>query len=90
MGEDEPLAYLRVLSGPPTGASRIGRVVTAPPAEARDSRRHSCTRHSRRRGAGRARRADLPHGVVRRLGFKVAGDEYLDDGILHTPMRLER
>ena len=24
------------------------------------------------------------------LGFTVAGDEYLDDGIPHTPMRLDR
>ncbi len=26
----------------------------------------------------------------RALGFQVVGDEFLDDGIPHTPMRLER
>ena len=29
VGGDEPVAYLRVLNGPPVGTSRIGRVVTA-------------------------------------------------------------
>jgi ElaA protein len=85
------VAYLRVLSGPPDGASRIGRVVTSPSA----------------RGQGLAAQlvhkalAETMGPVVldaqsylvdwyRGLGFTVIGDEYLEDGIPHTPMRLDR
>jgi ElaA protein len=88
---DGVVAYLRVLSGPPAGTWRIGRVATA----------------ERARGEGHAsvlvRRAlAVTQGPVvlaaqsylvdwyARLGFQVDGAEFLDDGIPHTPMRLTR
>jgi ElaA protein len=90
--EDEagaPMAYLRVLDD--VGAARIGRVVTAP------SRRGE-------RLADRLLEAALAttSGPVvldaqtyladwyARYGFAVDGAEFLDDGIPHLPMRLER
>ena len=89
---DEPVvAYLRVLNGPPAGASRIGRVVTAP-SGARPG--------ARRRADAQGLAATMGPVVLdaqsylvdwyRALGFQVVGDEFLDDGIPHTPMRLER
>jgi ElaA protein len=88
---DALVAYLRVLSGPPAGTWRIGRVVTA----------------AHVRGGGLAsdlvRRAlALTQGPVvlnaqsylvdwyAGLGFEVDGGEFLDDGVPHTPMRLTR
>ena len=89
--DGEVVAYLRVLNGPPDGASRIGRVVTA------DSARHQGL------AAGLVHKAlaetmgpvvlDAQSYLVewyRGLGFEVVGEEYLDDGIAHTPMKLER
>ena len=89
--DGEVAAYLRVLNGPPAGASRIGRVVTAPSAR------------SQGLGAALVHKAlaetmgpvvlDAQSYLVdwyRALGFRVIGDEYLDDGIPHTPMKLER
>lgn len=82
------LATLRVLREP-DGATRIGRVATAA--------------HARRRGlARRLLRAALdgaPRPVVvdaqahlalwyADLGFTRAGEDFVEDGILHTPMRL--
>ena len=72
-------------------ARRVGRIVTTPPA--------------RRRGLGATLvehvLANHPGPWVldgqsqlvdwyRRFGFEVSGDEYLDDGIPHVPMRRER
>lgn len=83
------LACLRVLAEP-DGATRVGRVATAPDA----------------RGRGLAARllravlANLPRPVVIQaqahladwyatFGFTRAGDDLVEDGILHTPMRLD-
>ncbi len=81
-----PLAYVRLLDEP-DGAVRLGRVVTRPDA----------------RGDGLARRlvegvladhADVTADVqahladwYEALGFEVTGPEFLEDGILHVPMR---
>jgi ElaA protein len=84
-----PVAYVRLLFEP--GATRIGRVATAPA----------------HRGSGLAARlveAALARSVgpvvldaqsrlcewYRRYGFVATGPEYLDDGIPHVPMRLDR
>lgn len=88
---DVLVAYLRILSGPPAGTWRIGRVVTA----------------AHVRGEGHAsdlvqRALALTQGPVvlnaqsylvdwyAGLGFGVDGAEFLDDGVAHTPMRLTR
>ena len=91
VGGDEPVAYLRVLNGPPAGTSRIGRVVTA------ESARHQGLAAALMHKALAATMGpvvlDAQSYLVawyEGLGFRVAGDEYLDDGIPHTPMRLER
>ena len=81
-------AYVRVLSEP-TGGHRIGRVVTTP------ARRGD-------RLAGRLIDDALTFAeppvvldaqsqlveVYARHGFEPAGDEFVEDGISHTPMRL--
>lgn len=83
------LACLRVLAEP-GGATRVGRVATAPDARGRGL-------------AARLLRAvleDLPRPVVidaqahladwyATFGFTRAGDDVVEDGILHTPMRLD-
>lgn len=81
-------AYVRVLSEP-AGGHRIGRVVTDPA-------------HRGRRLAGRLidhaltfasrpvvldAQSHLVH-VYARHGFEPAGEEFVEDGIAHTPMRL--
>jgi ElaA protein len=89
---DAVVAYLRILAGrPPAGESRIGRVVTAP-----RSRGHGHASALVRRALA------LTQGPVvlaaqtylvdwyREFGFRVDGDEFLDDGVPHTPMRLTR
>ena len=88
-GEDGEIAsYLRLLPEP-GGGHRIGRVVTA-------------ARHRGHGAAGQlldAALSDLDRPVVldaqshlvalyQRHGFAVDGEEFLDDGIPHTPMRL--
>jgi ElaA protein len=84
----EPLAYLRLLVEP-DGTMRIGRVVTA--AKARGEG------HSKRLMAA-ALEVDPAAPTVldaqshlvgwySRFGFQPAGQEYLEDGIPHIPMR---
>ncbi|MGC4771468.1 GNAT family N-acetyltransferase [Micromonospora sp. DT44] len=83
-----PMAYLRILADP-DDVARIGRVVVAPAARGGGH-------------AGRLMAAALDlvgdrpcvleaqsHLVpfYARHGFTVSGPEYVEDGILHTPMR---
>jgi len=85
------VAYLRVLNGPPDGASRIGRVVTAP--SARSQGLAAALVHKALAATMGPVVLDAQSYLVewyRGLGFQVIGDEYLDDGIPHVPMRLER
>jgi ElaA protein len=90
-GEGGPVAYLRILAEP-DGSVRFGRVVTAP-----------ARRGEGLAGAliDQALALTDPATVVlsaqshltawyQERGFAVAGAEYLDDGIRHTPMRRER
>lgn len=85
---DEPLAYLRIL-GHADGTARIGRVAVA--------------RHARGGGlagqlmdAALSRLGERPCALdaqsylvafYARYGFEPTGPEYLDDGIVHVPMR---
>ena len=72
-------------------ARRIGRIVTAPPARRRGLGRrlveHALAHHP---GPwvldGQSQLVDW----YRTFGFEVSGDEYLEDGIAHVPMRRER
>jgi ElaA protein len=89
--DGEVAAYLRVLNGPPEGVSRIGRVVTAP--SARSQGLAAALMHGALAATMGPVVLDAQSHLVdwyRALGFRVIGDEYLDDGIPHTPMRLER
>ena len=91
VGGDEPVAYLRVLNGPPVGTSRIGRVVTA--VGARHQGLAAALMHKALAATMGPVVLDAQSYLVawyEGLGFTVAGDEYLDDGIPHTPMRLDR
>ena len=83
-------AYARSLAEP-DGSRRIGRVVTAPAARGRGL-------------AGRLIGQILDEldgtlvldaqshlaGWYERFGFAIDGDEFVEDGIPHVPMRLER
>lgn len=82
-----PVAYLRTLREP-DGATRIGRVVTRAD--------HRSAGLARRLVAAVLADADRPvvadaqsHlvGWYEALGFEVRGEEYVEDGIRHTPLR---
>ncbi len=91
IGGVEPVAYLRVLNGPPTGTSRIGRVVTSP--SARGEGLAKALMHKALASTMGPVVLDAQTYLVEwyeQLGFKVDGNEYLDDGIPHTPMRFDR
>ncbi|HMK12885.1 MAG TPA: GNAT family N-acetyltransferase [Acidimicrobiales bacterium] len=85
------VAYLRVISGPPAGARRIGRVVTAP-----GSRGEGLARDLMHKALAETMGSvvlDAQSHLVewyQQLGFRVAGTEFVEDGIPHVPMRLER
>jgi ElaA protein len=85
------VAYLRILADP-DGVARIGRVVVAP-------RFRNGGYASRLMTEALTVVGDRPcvleaqsHlvGFYARHGFTVAGPEYVEDGIPHTPMRRER
>ena len=86
--DDDVIAAARVLDD--GDARRIGRIVTAE-AHRRRGLATQLVQHflDRYRGPwvldGQAHLA----GWYRRFGFEVSGPEYLDDGILHVPMRRE-
>jgi ElaA protein len=82
-----PLAYLRVLDD--VDALRIGRVVTAP--QARGSGLAAVlVRRAVADAGGRPVVLEAQTYLVNwyeRLGFTRCGDDYIEDGISHTPMR---
>jgi ElaA protein len=84
--DGRPLAYLRVLDEG-DGSIRVGRVVTAPEARsgglARQLVEGVLADHADVRADAQAHLT----GWYEALGFEVVGDEYLEDGILHVPMR---
>jgi ElaA protein len=91
-GDDgAPAAYLRVLAEP-DGAVRIGRVVTAPDRRG-EGLAAALVVDALARTAPAVAVLDAQSHLTEwyeRFGFEVAGAEYLDDGIPHTPMRLLR
>ena len=82
------LAAARVLDD--GGARRIGRIVTAD-AHRRRGLGGRLVEHYLARYPGPWVLDGQAHlaGWYRRFGFEVSGPEYLDDGILHVPMRRE-
>ncbi len=80
-------AYLRVI-GDSDGTARIGRVVTAPDARGAGL----AARLVSMVAAGIAGELVLDAQTYltawyQRLGFEIAGDEFVEDGIAHVPMR---
>ena len=87
-GDDgAPLAYLRLLRDP-DGAARIGRVVTAAHARGRGLAARLMTAALREIGdrPSRLEAQTQVAGFYERYGYRVTGDEYLEDGIPHVPM----
>jgi ElaA protein len=80
--------YARTLSEP-AGSTRIGRVVTAPSSRGRGLARSLIGALVERDGAGVIVLEAQSHLAdwYARFGFDVIGDEYLEDGIAHVPMR---
>ncbi len=85
-GDGRPLAYVRVLDDG-DGIVQLGRVVTAPYALGTGLARELVE-------GVLAEHPDVTAGVQSRLrawyedvGFELVGDEYVEDGIPHLPMR---
>jgi ElaA protein len=86
-----PVAYLRILAEA-DGVVRFGRVVTAPNRRG-EGLAARLVRHALALTAPAPAVLDAQSHLTawyQELGFDVAGAEYLDDGIPHTPMRLAR
>ncbi|SCL31281.1 ElaA protein [Micromonospora nigra] len=83
-----PLAYLRILTEP-GGVARIGRVVVAPTARGGGHAGRLMSAALDEAGGRPCVLEAQSHlvGFYARYGFVVSGDEYLEDGIPHTPMR---
>ena len=82
-----PVAYLRVLQDPDT--LRIGRVLTAASHRGRGLA-EQLVRAALDVVGDRPCRLDAQSYLVgwyTRLGFEACGDEFLEDGIPHVPMR---
>ena len=86
-GEDgAPLAYLRLIRG--EEPQRIGRVVTAPAARGRGlAARLLSEVLGRNPGTVVLDAQSHLRGMYERLGFVVVGEEFVEDGIPHLPMR---
>lgn len=86
--DGEVLATLRVLAEPDDRA-RIGRVATASAARGQGLA-DALMRHALRITDGRAVELHAQTYLVpwyERFGFVRAGEDFMDDGILHTPMQ---
>lgn len=82
-------AYLRVLSEP-DGSHRVGRVVTHPSARGAGLASTLVEAVLARLGEDAVVTLEAQSHLVgwyARLGFEVAGEDYVEDGIPHTPMR---
>ncbi len=88
-GPQDVLAYLRVLADP--GARRVGRVVTAPAARGRGLAGELVAAVVRDHGDDVLVLDAQSHLAAwyARYGFARAGEDFLEDGIPHTPMRRE-
>jgi ElaA protein len=84
-----PGAYLRILQEP-DGAARIGRVCTATPLRGQGLAARLVGEALQRLGGRPCVLAAQAHltGFYGRLGFGVTGPEFIEDGIVHVPMRL--
>jgi ElaA protein len=84
----KPLAYLRLLAEP-DGSMRIGRVVTAPEARGAGLAKRLVAAALEVDPSAPTVLDAQSHlvGFYRKLGFHPAGDEYVEDGIPHVPMR---
>ena len=89
--DDAPVAYLRVLAEA-DGSARIGRVVTTPTRRGEGLAAALVTDALARTTPATAVLDAQSHLTAwyEGFGFEIAGAEYLDDGIPHTPMRLVR
>ncbi|WP_018830460.1 GNAT family N-acetyltransferase [Salinispora tropica] len=83
-----PVAYLRILADP-DGRRRIGRVVVAKKARGEGYAGRLMTAALAELGGSPCTLEAQSQlvGFYTRHGFSVDGPEYLEDGILHTPMR---
>jgi ElaA protein len=81
-------AYLRVLTEP-DGVRRVGRVVTAPAARGRGLAALLVSDVLDRHGGAPVVLDAQAHvaGWYARFGFTPTGEEFLEDGIPHVPMR---
>jgi len=84
--DGRPLAYLRLLDED-GGAVRVGRVVTAPDARGRGLARELVAGVLADHADVRADAQSHLRDWYEALGFEVVGDEYVEDGIPHLPMR---
>lgn len=80
-------AYLRTLTQP-DGTLRIGRVATAPSARRRGLAA-ALVEHVSATTSGPITLDAQSHLAewYRRLGYEICGDEFVEDGIPHVPMR---
>ena len=87
--EGEIVACLRVLAEP-DGTTRIGRVATAPALRRAGlaAQLVAAVLNEARRPVVLDAQAHL-RGWYERLGFVVAGEDFVEDGIPHVPMRLD-
>lgn len=85
----QPACYLRVLIDP--DATRIGRIVTAPAWRGQGlAARLIRSVLDETTGAVVLDAQAHLQGMYERLGFAAAGPAFVEDGILHVPMRLDR
>ena len=86
---DQVLATLRLVSEP-DGSARIGRVATAVPARGQGLAAALMTEALRLAGARPVLLYAQSYlvGWYERFGFVRDGDDFVEDGIPHTPMRL--
>ncbi|WP_199430267.1 GNAT family N-acetyltransferase [Qaidamihabitans albus] len=87
-GEDGAAGYLRVLAEP-GGVLRIGRVCTAPQARSTGLGARLMTAALEYAGGAECvlDAQTYAQGFYARFGFRPDGEEYLEDGIPHIPMR---
>ena len=86
--DGSPVAYLRMLAEP-DGCVRIGRVAVAPPCRGNAYAARLLAAAHDRAGTRPCVLDAQSHlaGLYARHGYRVTGDEFLEDGIPHVPMR---
>ncbi len=86
-GADGPLCYLRLVREP-DGSTTIGRIV-ARPEHRGEGRSAPLIEHALATSPGphHMKAQSRLRGWYERFGFEVVGDEFVEDGIPHVPMR---